>query len=129
MGSLDPRRGPRVFLGDTLDADKVAADYAAGVLTLTVLVREDAKPRSIQVTSSDRAGRHRRTFPGAGQSVPILDDPYRPPPTQPPGPATRTAAPQPLHPVGTASAGKQAGRKPGRSPSRHPDSSCGHGHG
>lgn len=95
MGSLDPRRGPRVFLGETLDADKVAADYAPGALTLTVLVHEAAKSRSIQVTSSDRAGRHRITFPGAGQSVPTLDDPYRPPPTQPPGPATPTDALQP----------------------------------
>src|ERR1700721_2982981 len=36
----------QVFLGETLDADKVAADYAAGVLTLTIPVREAAKPRS-----------------------------------------------------------------------------------
>ena len=43
----------QVFLGETLDADKIAADYAAGVLTLTIPVREAAKPRSIQVTSSD----------------------------------------------------------------------------
>ena len=43
----------QVFLGETLDPDKIAADYAAGVLTLTIPVREAAKPRSIQVTSSD----------------------------------------------------------------------------
>jgi HSP20 family protein len=44
----------QVFLGETLDAEKIAADYAAaGVLTLTIPVREAAKPRSIQVTSSD----------------------------------------------------------------------------
>jgi HSP20 family protein len=43
----------QVFLGETLDADKIAADYAAGVLTLTIPVRESAKPRNIQVTSSD----------------------------------------------------------------------------
>jgi HSP20 family protein len=43
----------QVFLGETLDADKIAADYAAGVLTLTIPVHEAAKPRSIQVTSSD----------------------------------------------------------------------------
>jgi hypothetical protein len=30
-----------------------AADYAAGGLTLSIPVREQAKPRSIQVTSSD----------------------------------------------------------------------------
>jgi HSP20 family protein len=44
----------QVFLGETLDADKIAADYAAGVLTLTIPVREQAKPRSIQISSSDR---------------------------------------------------------------------------
>ena len=44
----------QVFLGETLDADKIAADYSAGVLTLTIPVHEAAKPRSIQVTSSDQ---------------------------------------------------------------------------
>jgi HSP20 family protein len=43
----------QVFLGETLDAEKIVADYAAGVLTLTVPVHEAAKPRSIHVTSSD----------------------------------------------------------------------------
>jgi HSP20 family protein len=44
----------QVFLGETLDADKIDADYAAGVLTLTIPVHEAAKPRSIQITSSDQ---------------------------------------------------------------------------
>jgi HSP20 family protein len=43
----------QVFPGDTLDPDSIAADYSAGVLTLTIPVREQAKPRSIQVASSD----------------------------------------------------------------------------
>ena len=43
----------QVFLGETLDADRISADYNAGVLTLTIPVHEAAKPRSIQVTSSD----------------------------------------------------------------------------
>ena len=43
----------QVFLGETLDAENISADYAAGVLTLTIPVREAAKPRTIQVTSSD----------------------------------------------------------------------------
>src|SRR5512142_528660 len=34
----------QVFLGETLDADKIAADYAAGVLTLTIPVHESASP-------------------------------------------------------------------------------------
>jgi HSP20 family protein len=44
----------QVFLGETLDAENIAADYAAGVLTLTIPVHEAAKPRNIQVTSSDQ---------------------------------------------------------------------------
>ncbi len=44
----------QVFLGETLDAEHIAADYASGVLTLAIPVREAAKPRNIQVTSSDR---------------------------------------------------------------------------
>ena len=44
----------QVFLGETLDADHIGADYAAGVLTLTIPVRESAKPRNIEVTGSDR---------------------------------------------------------------------------
>lgn len=43
----------QVFLGETLDADNIAADYTAGVLTLTIPVHEAAKPRNIQVTSQD----------------------------------------------------------------------------
>jgi HSP20 family protein len=43
----------QVFLGETLDADRVSADYTAGVLTLAIPVREAAKPRNIQITTSD----------------------------------------------------------------------------
>jgi HSP20 family protein len=43
----------QVFLGETLDAENISADYTSGVLTLTIPVREAAKPRSIQVTSRD----------------------------------------------------------------------------
>lgn len=43
----------QVFLGDTLDADSIAADYSSGVLTLTIPVREQAKPRNIQITGHD----------------------------------------------------------------------------
>jgi HSP20 family protein len=44
----------QVFLGETLYAEHIAADYASGVLTLTIPVHEAAKPRNIQVTSRDR---------------------------------------------------------------------------
>jgi HSP20 family protein len=40
----------QLFLGDTLDADRLAADYDAGVLTLTIPIAEKAKPRKVAVT-------------------------------------------------------------------------------
>ncbi len=43
----------QVFLGDTLDPDNVAAEYAAGVLTLRIPVREQAKPRKVAISSND----------------------------------------------------------------------------
>src|SRR5688500_13378721 len=42
----------QLFLGDTLDVDKVEASYTDGVLRLTIPVAEEAKPRKIEVTSS-----------------------------------------------------------------------------
>jgi HSP20 family protein len=43
----------QVFLGETLDSERIAADYAAGVLKLTIPVRESAKPHTIIVKSAD----------------------------------------------------------------------------
>ena len=43
----------QLFLGETLDAEHIQADYHAGVLTLTIPVREAAKPRKLSVTTSD----------------------------------------------------------------------------
>ncbi|MDX2700421.1 Hsp20/alpha crystallin family protein [Streptomyces ipomoeae] len=40
----------QLFLGDTLDVDRVDASYEAGVLTLRIPVAEQAKPRKIQIT-------------------------------------------------------------------------------
>jgi HSP20 family protein len=40
----------QLFLGDTLDADRVEATYDAGVLTLRIPIAEKAKPRKIEVT-------------------------------------------------------------------------------
>ena len=40
----------QLFLGDTLDADRLSADYDAGVLTLTVPIAEKAKPRKVEIT-------------------------------------------------------------------------------
>ncbi len=40
----------QLFLGDTLDTDRVEASYDAGVLTLRIPIAEKAKPRKIGVT-------------------------------------------------------------------------------
>jgi HSP20 family protein len=42
----------QLFLGDTLDADRVEASYDAGVLTLRIPIAEKAKPRKIQIAAS-----------------------------------------------------------------------------
>lgn len=41
----------QLFLGDTLDADRLAANYDRGVLTLTIPVAEAAKPRKVTVSA------------------------------------------------------------------------------
>ena len=43
----------QLFLGDTLDAERVSADYSAGVLTLRIPIAEKAKPRKIEIGSAD----------------------------------------------------------------------------
>jgi HSP20 family protein len=46
----------QLFLGDTLNVDNVEASYEAGVLTLRIPIAEKAKPRKIEITTSqDRA--------------------------------------------------------------------------
>ena len=42
----------QLFLGDNLDAEKIAAGYDAGVLTLRIPVAEKAKPRKIEISQS-----------------------------------------------------------------------------
>jgi HSP20 family protein len=41
----------QLFLGDTLDADRIEATYDAGVLTLRIPIAEKAKPRKIEITA------------------------------------------------------------------------------
>jgi HSP20 family protein len=45
----------QLFLGETLDPDRIAASYEQGVLTLTIPVAEAAKPRRVQVSASGGA--------------------------------------------------------------------------
>jgi HSP20 family protein len=40
----------QLILGDNLDTDRIAASYDAGVLTLTIPVAEQAKPRKISIS-------------------------------------------------------------------------------
>ena len=41
----------QLFLGDSLDADQLSADYTDGVLTLRVPVAEKAKPRRVEIST------------------------------------------------------------------------------
>ncbi|MGX1130962.1 HSP20 family protein [Streptomyces glaucescens] len=43
----------QLFLGDTLDTERIDASYEAGVLTLRIPVAEMAKPRRIRITGGD----------------------------------------------------------------------------
>ncbi len=54
----------QVLLGSNLDTDRIRAEYEGGVLTLTVPVAEQAKPRRIEVT--DKSDRHEMS--GSGRS-------------------------------------------------------------
>lgn len=45
----------QLFLGDTLDTDRIQANSDAGVLTLRIPIAEQTKPRKISIS-----GRHRR---------------------------------------------------------------------
>ncbi|MGH3461694.1 MAG: Hsp20/alpha crystallin family protein [Kribbellaceae bacterium] len=43
----------QLFLGDTLDAERIEASYDAGVLTLRIPIAERAKPRKIAISNAD----------------------------------------------------------------------------
>ena len=66
----------QLTLGRGLATDRIEAGYADGVLTLTIPVAEESKPRKIQVTASDRtaaieqgssSGEQQATGEGSGQ--------------------------------------------------------------
>jgi HSP20 family protein len=46
----------QLFLGESLDTDRIRADYADGVLTLRIPVAERAKPRKVEVSTGSGAG-------------------------------------------------------------------------
>lgn len=41
----------QLFLGDTLDGERISADYHDGVLTLTIPISERAKPRRVEIST------------------------------------------------------------------------------
>ncbi len=43
----------QLFLGEALDAEHIEASYDNGVLTVSIPVAEQAKPRKVQITSGD----------------------------------------------------------------------------
>jgi len=47
----------QLFLGDQLDTDNIDATYDNGVLTLTLKVAEQAKPRKVEIASRQAEGK------------------------------------------------------------------------
>jgi HSP20 family protein len=47
----------QLFLGESLDSERISADYHSGVLTLRIPVAEKAKPRTISISSAADPGR------------------------------------------------------------------------
>jgi HSP20 family protein len=47
----------QLFLGDSLDAERIEASYNNGVLTVTIPVAEQAKPRKVSIASGSGEGR------------------------------------------------------------------------
>jgi HSP20 family protein len=45
----------QLFLGETLDTDRLTANYDAGVLTLQIPIAERAKPRKVEINSGGSA--------------------------------------------------------------------------
>ncbi|RPF44650.1 HSP20 family protein [Streptomyces sp. Ag109_G2-6] len=43
----------RLFLGETLDTERIEASYEGGVLRLSIPVAEKAKPRKIEIRAAD----------------------------------------------------------------------------
>ena len=44
----------QLFLGEQLDMDNIGADYEDGVLTLTLSVAEQAKPRKVEISKGSK---------------------------------------------------------------------------
>jgi len=51
----------QLFLGDTLDSEKLQADYDAGVLTVRLPVADQAKPRKVSISANGDGARQINT--------------------------------------------------------------------
>jgi HSP20 family protein len=58
----------QLFLGESLDTEHVDASYEQGVLTLTIPVAEQAKPRKVEVMTGESQGRSIPAGATAGSS-------------------------------------------------------------
>lgn len=50
----------QLFLGETLDVERIEAGYAAGVLTVKIPVAEEAQPRKIEISHAEEKEGTRR---------------------------------------------------------------------
>ena len=57
----------QLFLGDTLDTERIEAGYRDGVLTLTIPVAERAKPHKVQIAAGEEQAQRIETATGTGQ--------------------------------------------------------------
>jgi HSP20 family protein len=61
----------QLFLGETLDADRLDASYDQGVLTLTIPIAERAKPRRIQISQASRGAQPVEPVVGQGAQASV----------------------------------------------------------
>ena len=55
----------QLFLGETLDADGIAAQYENGVLTVRIPVAEKAKPRKVEISTQSHEAKQVETTSSA----------------------------------------------------------------
>ncbi|MFI6494809.1 Hsp20/alpha crystallin family protein [Streptomyces sp. NPDC050564] len=69
----------QLLLGDSLNLEKIAAHYDAGVLTLNIPVLEEAKPRRIEISASHPQPPSRADQPSTESSCPASYPSRHPP--------------------------------------------------
>ena len=61
----------QLYLGDNLDSDNLSADMHDGVLTLTIPVAEESKPRKVQLGGADASTAGRMETAQTGQTAQV----------------------------------------------------------